>query len=148
MVRAVMEGIRAPAWPLARELELLDALFELYLIRDPRMFTLERSIADGVSGILVPPMILLPLAENAMKHGPAKGASGTVRLAAAIAGETVRVRLENPGAFAGRRDGGVGIATVEQRLALAYEGAATLAIHGAGDATVAELTLPRRGPRE
>lgn len=35
MLRAVLAGVKAPAWPLARELELVADLFELYRVRDP-----------------------------------------------------------------------------------------------------------------
>src|SRR5690606_2726574 len=34
MLRTMLEGIRAPAWPLATELALVRALFELHAIRD------------------------------------------------------------------------------------------------------------------
>jgi len=55
----------------------------------------------------------------------------------------VRVRLENAGAFGGRRADGMGLAMVERRLALAYDGLATFRIAGAGSRTVAEVVLPR-----
>ena len=59
-----------------------------------------------------------------------------------LIGDRVRVRLENPGAFAGRRPGGEGLAMVERRLALAYGSAATLQIGSEGGQTVAVVELP------
>jgi LytS/YehU family sensor histidine kinase len=86
--------------------------------------------------------VLLPLAENAMKHGPAAGPRGEVRLSVAIAGSRLCVRIDNPGPFRGRRDGGEGIAMAAKRIELAYAGRATFSVRGAGDRTVAEVTLP------
>jgi LytS/YehU family sensor histidine kinase len=95
-------------------------------------------------------MLLLPLAENAVKHGAAAGLDGEVVLAveAAPTGD-VRVRLENAGAFGGRRAGGLGLALVERRLALAYDGRAAFRIAAAGPRTVAEVSFPGGvAPRE
>jgi len=147
ILRTVMEGVAAPAWPLARELELLANLFALHLLRDPDLFTLDRQLSPAASELLVPPMILLPLAENAMKHGPANGARGLVVLAVALDRDVLRVRIENPGEFTGPRAGGTGIRSVERRLALAYDGAATLSVRGEAGRTIAEVVMPRTGPR-
>ena len=67
-----------PTWPLADELALLDTLFELHLLRDPERFALAAA-ARAAARRPVPPMLLLPLAENAVKHGPAAGHRGTIR---------------------------------------------------------------------
>ena len=54
-------------------------------------------------------------------------------------------RIVNPGAYAGRRRGGQGIAVVERRLALAYEGQATLELRADGSGkTITTVSLPRR----
>ena len=59
------------------------------------------------------------------------------------------VRLDNAGAFTGRRAGGLGLQMVERRLALAYDGRATLRIAAAGARTVAEVAVPvEAAPRE
>src|SRR4029077_13534367 len=40
MLRTVLEGVKIPTWPLARELELARTLFALHLLRDPELFTI------------------------------------------------------------------------------------------------------------
>jgi hypothetical protein len=149
MLRVVLAGVRAPAWPLAKELALVDDFFALHRIRDPERFALERDVPDPVPDVEVPPMLLLPLAENAVKHGPGAGHAGPIRLVVQVDGEDLRVRIENPGAYRGPREGGEGVPMVQKRLAMAYEGHAQLELRDdGGTRTVAELRLPRRARLE
>jgi LytS/YehU family sensor histidine kinase len=96
--------------------------------------------------VMVPPMVLLPLAENAMKHGPLAKVKGDVRISVEEKGDRVVVSISNPGSFEGRRDGGSGLPIVEKRLALAYGGAASLSIAGDDGRTTATVTLPKKVP--
>ncbi|HZV65556.1 MAG TPA: ATP-binding protein, partial [Telluria sp.] len=105
----------------------------------------EQDIGDDAKACLLPPMILQPLVENAVKHGIGNlTQGGTVRIAAQRAGSILRVSVENdvdedqPAA----RGNGIGLANVRQRLAAAYGHQASL--HCTRDATTyrAELALP------
>jgi hypothetical protein len=144
MLRAVLEGVHAPAWSLREELALVDGLFALHGLRDPERVRLVRRLAEPLPEVAVPPMLLLALAENAVKHGVGSGHAGDVVLEveAPRPGGDLTVRLENAGAFTGRRAGGLGLEMVERRLALAYGGRASFRIFAAGDRTVAEVALP------
>jgi two-component system sensor histidine kinase AlgZ len=147
ILRAVLAGVKAPAWTLASELGLVRDLFALHLLRDPALFELAWDVPSPVPEVPVLPMVLLPLAENAVKHGPAAGHRGVVRVRVEAAGERLRVTLENPGAYAGPRAGSDGIPTVERRLRLAYRGGASIRIFEVdGARTRVELDLPRGGP--
>jgi two-component system, LytTR family, sensor histidine kinase AlgZ len=147
MLRAILEGVHAPTWSLREELSLVDTLFALHRLRDADLVRLERHVPEPVPDVAVPPMVLLPLAENALKHGFAAGHGGDVRLEVARAPNgSVVVRLDNAGAFARRREGGLGLALVERRLALAYEGRATFTIAAMGARTVAEVAFPPGSP--
>ncbi|MBX3265015.1 MAG: histidine kinase [Labilithrix sp.] len=143
MLRTMMTGISATTWPIEREIELVDALFALHAIRDPSLFTVERSVPDPLPDIEVPPMVLLPLVENAMKHGPLARNKGAVVFAITTSGDEVLVELSNPGAYKGPREGGSGLPIVQRRLALAYGRAASFTIEGDGDRTRASVRLPR-----
>ncbi len=150
VLRTVTDGVRRTSWPLERELDLARAVLELHHVRDPSRFSLSITIDDATRPRLVPPLLLLPLVENAMTHGPAKGHRGAVDVAVTDdAGRTVVV-IENPGAYAGPRDGGTGLGIVRRRLALAYprpnaggdDSYPSLSISGAGQSTRAVLRLP------
>jgi LytS/YehU family sensor histidine kinase len=89
-------------------------------------------------------MLLLPLAENAVKYGPAAGHSGAIALEVKVRPEddTLLISLRSPGPYRGRRAGGTGLEMVEKRLALAYDGHAMLRIAAVGETTVVEVVLP------
>ncbi len=145
MLRTILAGVPLAAWPLRRELELCRDLFALHLIRDPNLFTLH---LEGDPGdIQVPPLLLLPLAENAVKHGPAAGHRGPVHLAITPTPTGVQIVLDNPGPYHGPRPGGEGLPMVRRRLALAYPQQATLEIAASPTGTRTTLTLPSTGPQ-
>jgi hypothetical protein len=146
MLRTVMAGIRATSWPLSKELELTDSLFRMYLVRDPELFTYVRDIPGDMPEIEVPPMILLPVAENAMKHGPSAGHRGEVRLSIRLAAEKLSIELRNPGAYKGPRDGGSGVPILQKRLALTYGAAASFEARADGEGTIVRLVLPKTIP--
>ncbi len=146
MLREVLAGVRDPTWSLSRELEMMRTLFSLHLLRDPELFTLQIEVPDEVGVVPVPPMLLLPLAENAVKHGPAAGHRGVVHLRIEREGDSLRFTLENPGAYRGPRPGSSGLPVVEKRLMLAYGEGAKLEIRDVGERTRVELKLPMSGP--
>lgn len=148
MLRTVMSGIEKSEWPLDKEIELVDALFAMYLVRDPEMFTYVREVPEALAELSVPPMVLLPLAENAMKHGPSKGNRGRVVLSVTESEGHVTVRVENPGAYTGPRAGAHGLEIVEKRLALAYGETARFSIRREEDRTVAEIVFPKLSPTD
>jgi hypothetical protein len=153
LLRKVLQGAQAAAWPLSAELDLVRDLLALHHLRDPARFSIAWEVAPELGEVPVPPLILLPLAENAMKHGPGAGHRGVVGLAVSPSeGEQVLIRLRNPGAWNGPRAGGQGLDTVRRRLALAYGDAVGFEIGpcelDGAPATEVRLRLPRQGPLE
>jgi LytS/YehU family sensor histidine kinase len=99
----------------------------------------------------VPPLILQPLLENAVRHGIAGlVAGGEVALTTRVAGGFLAIEIENP------RDGeapapageGVGLANVRERLRALYGDAGRLQITRARDRFRVEIAIPiRPAPR-
>lgn len=145
MLRTLLEGARAARWPLERELELARTVCELHRLRDPERLRYTVVGAEHAAGIEVPPLLLLPLVDNAWKHGVGAGFAGALRLEVTPAGGGCRLELRNPGPYAGPRTGGHGLQMVARRLALAYGEAAAFSVAQAGDETVATVTLPAAG---
>ncbi|HET8541694.1 MAG TPA: histidine kinase, partial [Anaeromyxobacter sp.] len=147
MLRSILDGVKLPAWPLERELELVRNLMALHRLRDPDRFSFAIDAEPAVLAVPVPPLVVLPLAENAVKHGPAAGHRGEIRLEARLDGDaSVLVTVSNPGPYRGPRPGSDGLPVLRRRLDAAYPDA-RLVVAGVGDRTTAELLLPRAGPR-
>lgn len=142
MLRTVLDGTRLPAWPLRRELDLARTLLDLHRIRDPERFTVELDVPAELPAMAVPPMIALPLVENAAKHGPNSGHRGPIALRVRTEGGRLLLEVENPGRFGSERDGGEGLQQVRSRLAHAYDGGASLHIEGLGERTRARIEIP------
>ena len=86
LLRDLMAGVREPLWPLSRELAVARAVWELHGLRDPERYAHALVLPDPVPEVGVPPLVLLPLVENAVKHGPAAGHAGSLELRVLPAG--------------------------------------------------------------
>ena len=141
LLREVMAGVRTDRWPLKNELRLVTDVWELHRIRDPDRFTVEMTLPDPLPEATLPPLLLLPLVENAVKHGPAAGHNGPMGLSISTSDERLLIRIQNPGPFTGPRQGGEGLRMVEQRLLLLFEDA-SFRIFERGGHTIAEVAVP------
>jgi hypothetical protein len=104
---------------LGEELALVDRYLDIEQVRFGDRLRVERAVDPSASACQVPPLLLQPLVENAIKHGIQDCvAGGTVRLEAQRHGDTLRLTVENPvEEDAPRRRGeGVGLANVRRRL--------------------------------
>jgi hypothetical protein len=140
MLRTILGGVRREAWTLEEELALCDTLCALHRLRDPSLCV--RREGGTPAEVQVPPMLLLPIVENAIKHGPSAGHRGEITLAIRRVDDRVSIAVSNPGPYRGPRPGSDGIPTLERRLDLSYPQVATFRIAAVGERTVAELDLP------
>jgi two-component system, LytTR family, sensor kinase len=110
---------------LAEELDMVRQYLAIEQARfGPRM-TSRIDAEDAALGCLVPPLILQPLVENAVKHGVSRSlAAGEVAVEARVQGDRLllRVRDDGPGQDGtGETSGmGTGLANVRDRLAGLY----------------------------
>ena len=142
MLRTIFEALQTPRWSLGREISLLERLGELYAVRDAARYVFQIDVDDAARSMEVPPLVLLPLFENAIKHGPAAGHRGVVSVVVRRTAESTTVEIANPGVFAGRREGGQGVSIVERRLALAHGDRARVSVEAHGEGTLARVVLP------
>jgi len=92
-------------------------------------------IAEDVRSLRLPKLILQPLVENALKHGLARSSQGgELAIVAKPQGEFASITVRNKmpiddlGVGEERKGFGLGLANVEERLALHYGGAASFKI--------------------
>jgi hypothetical protein len=105
--------------PLGEELALVDQYFAIERVRFGPRLNVERYVETGAETCLVPPLLLQPLVENAIKHGIADRVDGgTIRLAAIVVEERLRISVENDvdDDAVGRPGEGVGLENVRRRL--------------------------------
>ncbi len=142
LVRSSSETAERPEVPLARELEILQLYLGIEEARREDGVTVRYDVDERVREAAVPPFLLQPLVENALRHGRGPGAA---RLA--IRGRRVGARLrievqDHGGPPRGPLREGTGLSTTRARLHLLHGPDAELALFGTGDGMTAEVTLP------
>ena len=104
---------------LGEELELVDRYLGIEHVRFGDRLRSERRLEPGVEACRVPPLLLQPLVENAVKHGVSGCVDGgTIRITARRVDGALVVEVENPvDADAPARIGaGIGLENVRRRL--------------------------------
>ena len=147
-LRAAVPHLQDAAHTLAQELELVRAYLELMQMRMPDRLQFSLHIEDAAQSLHCPPMSLLTLVENAVRHGidPSEE-GGRIDVHVQVQQQRCRVRVIDTGiGLQGARDGlGTGLSTLRERLQLVFAGDARLSIseitpHG----VAAELDFPAR----
>jgi hypothetical protein len=127
------------------ELALIDRYLDIERVRFGDRCTVTRDIAADTRACRVPPLLLQPLVENAIKHGiAARVEGGRVHLAARRSDGTLTLMVENDvdEDAAGQPGEGVGLENVRRRLrALAGRDARLETARDGGQFRVT-LTLP------
>jgi LytS/YehU family sensor histidine kinase len=133
--------------PLRDELSLISNFLEIEKIRfGTRLHTVQEIDPEALDA-QVPPLILQPLVENAVRHGVAQMIDGgTVRLSIVRAGERIRILIENPvdPDRSAKKGTGIGLRNVRARLATLYNGNARVDVEETNDYFRIELLFPRQ----
>lgn len=111
--------------PLEKEIGLLQHYIEIQQLRlaDTDDATVSFSAKGPINGQLIAPVILLPLVENAFKHGVQPGKRSLVKIRVAVKGTTLDFSVQNtffeksPQSV---RESGIGLENVRKRLQLLY----------------------------
>jgi LytS/YehU family sensor histidine kinase len=133
--------------PLAREVALARQYLGVEQVRFGQRLAVETRVADDAQEVPVPPLILQPLVENAVRHGVATLVQGgAIGIEARCAGHLAIVVVSNPRDPDGTRRGtGFGLDIVRRRLDAAFAGRASLVVDAEDAAYRVLLTLPIEG---
>jgi sensor histidine kinase YesM len=131
--------------PLSEELALAHSYLGVERVRFGARLRIEQEIEPGCENCLVPPLLLQPLVENAVKHGIASMVDGgSIRLSARLEQTALRITVENPfdpeGATAGKN--GLGLQIVKRRLLARYGERADVVTHSSDNRYRVEIVLP------
>jgi LytS/YehU family sensor histidine kinase len=152
LLRAVLRS-EGDFTSLGREIDLIEAYLDIERARFEQRLRVVIDVPLRLRHIRVPPLVVQPIVENAVKHGIApKGAGGDVTIVATVDPRQDRqlvivVRDTGVGASAAELEGGrkrgVGLRNVERRLETQYGHSATLSVHSvAGEGTTVEMRIP------
>jgi len=146
-LRATLAATRRERSTLADEFALLRGYLEVQRMRMGERLRFRLELPEALAQADLPPLLLQPLVENALKHGlEPKVEGGEVKVSAREEGGRLVLEVADTGL--GKANGatggtGVGIANVRARLAAAYAGAKLEAgMNPAGGYTV-RLSVPR-----
>jgi signal transduction histidine kinase len=144
-VGAALPKLRQEASTLEDEMQLIDAYLGIYRVRMGVRLSHEIVLPPELATVRIPPMILLTLVENALKHGinPAVE-GGFIRVSALRERSVLVLKVADSGCGIGAQHGhGIGLSNVRVRLMTRYGDEATLSLAQAEPrGVVATIRIP------
>jgi len=129
-LRAAVPRLHEPATTMGQEVELVRAYLELMHMRMPDRLRFAVHADQAALALRCPPMTLLTLVENAVRHGidPSED-GGAIEIHVEKQGARCLVRVSDTGSGPIKNGGpGTGLATLRERLQLAFQGDADLSV--------------------
>jgi signal transduction histidine kinase len=118
--------------PLADEIESAEGYLELEMLRLADRLRVSWHTEPGVGEVSVPPLLLQPLVENAVRHGiSSRAEGGRVEVDVRREGDCLRLQVEDDGPGPGgsaHRGAGSALADLQKRLRLIFDGRAAVEI--------------------
>ncbi|MFG6461984.1 sensor histidine kinase [Roseateles sp. DXS20W] len=149
-LRATLQASRATEHALADEFERLSDYLALMQLRMGARLRVHLALPAGLGAITIPPLLLQPLVENAIKHGLEPHVQGGELRVSALRepGRLVLEVADSGAGLAGTSElgsvgAGFGLTQVRERLAQRYGDAATFTLQPQpGGGSIARIALP------
>ena len=135
--------------PLSEELDLVKEYLAIEQTRFRDRMRTSICAPDDALGWLVPPLILQPIVENAVRHGlAAVSSASSIDVRATVRGDLLHLVVSDDGpgmaSLSPQPGSGTGLRNTRERLAQLYGAASALTIsERAGGGTIIELVIPR-----
>jgi LytS/YehU family sensor histidine kinase len=151
LLRSALDSTATPLVPLEEELRVVRAYLDIERVRfgDRLRYTVD--LGDGTATALVPRMGLQTLVENSVKYSVSpRRQGGAIHVKAMADSGRVRVSVEDdgPGFDPALRPAGHGLALLDARLAMVFDGRASMHVESRSGFTAITLDVPREGPAE
>ena len=144
-LRASLAATRTESTTLGAEAELIAAYLEVLQVRMEGRLRYSVDVPPDLASFALPPMLLQPVVENAIRHGlEPKMEGGEVAMSARRDGDRVVVEIADSGVgFASTTRGGIGLSNLRERLRLLFGDRAALEIaEPAGRGARVRVLLP------
>jgi hypothetical protein len=144
-LRAALPQMREGATTLGRELDMARAFLDIHRVRMGSRLDYRIEVPEALKAREFPPMMLISLVENAIKHGvdPCCECS-SITIRAADDGGRLKVSVADTGeGVTPKKGGGVGLTNIRERLKALYGSRATLVLEeNAPRGVVASIEVP------
>jgi sensor histidine kinase YesM len=152
MLRYVTYDTLSERVPLSREMKTIQSAIELYImsVQSPSDITVD--MEGEASTETIEPMLLLPIVENALKHGNmGDGANTFMRVRVSVNDEVLHFEVTNtydPMNIQKDQTGGIGLANIRSRLRLHYPEKHNLSISIAQGIYTVSLKIEKNSSHE
>jgi two-component system, LytTR family, sensor kinase len=141
LMRYMLQKVTADRVQLTDEIRHLENYLSIEQLRFADRLDLSFSVTGNANGILVMPLLLLPFAENAFKHGIEEG-QGWITIDLKINEGEIYYRIENSKAKKGNvTASGIGLNNFSRRLELTYPNRFKFNAHNTGETFEALLKV-------
>ncbi len=129
-LRASLSLSREAETTLAKEFGLMQGYLSVFKVRMGPRLEFAVDLPDEVKHTALPPMLIQPLVENAIKHGVEPNIDGgNIKLAARRVGDNIEIEVVDDGlGFGNTTSNGIGLGNVRERLEKIYGARASLVI--------------------
>jgi LytS/YehU family sensor histidine kinase len=128
-LRSALAASRESAVTLRQEFAQLRAYLEIMALRMGPRLECQLELPEGLEDFAIPPMLLQPLVENAIKHGvEPKVGSSEIRVEARRGASAIDIVVSDTGLGMDEGKPGYGLEHVRERLKTFYGGLATLTL--------------------
>lgn len=129
-LRASLATTRETETTLAKEFVLMESFLSILKVRMGERLQVSTTLPDALQNFSLPPMLIQPLIENAIKHGlEPKIEGGVITLTAIEHDGMVNIIVADTGlGFQDSKSNGIGLKNVRERLDKLFNGQATLSI--------------------
>ena len=148
-LRASLSATRATRTTLADEFALIASYLDTLQIRMGERLNVSLDLPGPLASVSLPPMILQPIVENAIRHGlEPKVEGGAISLRAIAREQRLVLEVADTGVgFTEFTRSGVGLANIRERLKLQYGDRARLSIRAnTPSGTIVSVEIPREQP--
>lgn len=110
--------------PLEKEINYLNNYLELEKIRQGNNADIRLTVTGNMNKCWIPPFLILPLVENAFKHGVNRAVHNAYLFISVNIAEDLEIRIENNKSNnqGPEHNGGIGLLNLRKRLELLYPG--------------------------
>jgi sensor histidine kinase YesM len=132
-LRTALPQLRSRRASLGEEIDLVQAYLDLFQLRMGTQLAFSVAVDDGLREAEFPPMLLVTLVENAIKHGLEPAGGGRIEVRARSRRHLLEVSVLDDGVgfeAAASSGTGVGLVNVRRQLAARYAGGARLTLEG------------------